>query len=311
MACFQPNIAVAYGSREDGYKLKFIRHSDIDRSLEDIRAVYGNSRVGKLMFLPCGHCVACAQDYARAWQGRIMCEYESRREKGEEKSVFLTLTYINEPSSPDVAVSLLRQFIKDVRNKYGNGIKFFGCTERGSNTRRLHHHLILFGVDFEDKEVCSKRGLFYCYRSKIADKLWSHGFVQIGSLDIKSAGYVSKYCDKKKISGIADGESVIMSRGLGKEYFLKHKKEIFESDYLYFEGNKFKMPRIFIRWALNDADFYLKVSAEDYQIRKELVAASFRYDKCYSVQREEEAVIMQKEMLEYKKASEEVLRDVY
>ena len=305
MACFQPRLAIDYGLRPDGkHHIRFLKSWE---NLADVREGYREH----LMFLPCNKCVACAQDYARAWQGRIMCEYASRQEKKETRNVFLTLTYSIEPRTPEIAVERLRKFVKDCRNKYGNGIKFFGCTERGSNTRRLHHHIILFGVDFDDKEPVAKRGMFYCYQSKEANKLWSYGFVQIGTLDIASAGYVSKYCDKKKISGVDDGESVIMSRGLGKEYFIKHKKEIFESDYLYFEGNKFKMPRIFIRWALNDDDFLMKIAAQDYVERKQIVAQHFRYDKCRSLSSEEESIKESKEILEYKKASEEVLRDVY
>lgn len=306
MACLYPNIAVAYGSRDEGYRLKFIK-SNPDRSLKEIRELHCHD---KLLFLPCGHCINCAADYARAWQGRIMCEFTSRKERGDDKAVFLTLTYNDNYLVEKPLKAHLRKFIKDVRNKYGQNIKFFGCGELGSLTGRAHYHLILFGVDFSDKEIVSKRGLFYCYRSKEADALWHRGFVTVGQLDIASAGYVSKYCDKKKISGLDSGEFVIMSRGLGKEYFIKHKKEIFDSDYLYFEGNKFKMPRIFLRWALNDKDFFIRICAEDYANRKELVAASFRYDNCRSVRLEEYGLQEERDIAEFK-ASKEVLRNVF
>lgn len=307
MACFQPLLAVAYGSRDEGYKLHFV--STYGRTLKEIREIYSHD---KLMFLPCNNCIGCAKDYARAWQCRIMCEYESRREREKEKALccFLTLTYSSEcPRDPSPVH--LREFIKSVRNKFGNGIKFFGCGEKGELHGRSHYHLILFGIDFPDKQIVAKRGQFYCYESKIANELWSRGFVQLGSLDIKSAGYVSKYCDKKKVSHVNSGEFVIMSRGLGKQYFQDHKKEIFDSDYLYFEGNKFKMPRIFLRWALNDEDFYLKVCASDYQDRKEIVASNFRYDKCRSVAREEEGLHEQKSIEEYKYKQEELVRNAF
>lgn len=307
MACFQPLLAVDFGpiGENEKHKIKIIPTNG--RSIQDYRDKYGDM----LMFLPCNKCVGCAQDYARAWQCRIMCEYESRREQGQEKASFITLTYSDEPSSAEFALDRLRHFIKDIRNKYGKGIKFFACTERGSQTNRLHHHAILFGVDFsEDREVISKRGLNLVYVSNSLNQLWPYGFSSIGSLDISSAGYVSKYCDKKKISRMSSDESVIMSRGLGKEYFQKHKSEIFDSDYLYFEGNKFKIPRTFLRWALDD-DFYFKVCAEDYQSRKKLVAQSFRYDANKSFQDEEHALIDTRENLVVKKSHEEVLRDVY
>lgn len=306
MACFQPLLAVDFGVVGESQKHSVKILPTQGKSLQDYRLKYGDS----LMFLPCNKCVGCAQDYARAWQCRIMCEYESRREQGEEKASFITLTYSVEPSTAELSVANLRQFIKDIRNAFGKGIKFFACTERGSLTKRLHHHAILFGVDFsEDREVISKRGLNFVYKSNLLSSIWKHGFSSIGSLDISSAGYVSKYCDKKKISRTDDGESVIMSRGLGKDYFKKHKNEIFESDYLYFDGNRFKIPRTFLRWALDD-DFYYQVMAQDYQDRKRLVAQSFRYDKNKSFRDEEHALLDTKEMLEIKKAHEEVIRDV-
>lgn len=309
MACFQPLLAVDFGviGESQQHKIKILPTNG--RSIEDYRLKYGNM----LMFLPCNKCVGCAQDYARSWQCRIMCEYASRLEKEEDHCCFLTLTY-DERSYLDnssVCVDRLRKFIKDIRNAFGKNIKFFACTERGSITNRLHHHAILFGVDFaSDREVISKRGVNLVYRSKTLESIWTYGFSSIGSLDISSAGYVSKYCDKKKISRTNNDESVIMSRGLGKQYFKDHKSEIFNSDYLYFEGNKFKIPRTFLRWALDD-DFYYRVCAEDYQNRKRIVAQSFRYDKNKSFKDEEHALLDTKSILESNKAHEEVLRDVY
>ena len=306
MPCFKPLLAVDYGlnSETGKHHICFIKIGEYE-SFEDAR----EGHRGNLMFLPCNKCVGCAQDYARSWQGRIMCEYESRKELGDSRACFLTLTYKSNP--PDVPKKEhLREFIKAVRNKFGSGISFFGCGELGSITHRSHYHLILFGVDFDDKEIVTRRGLNNVYKSATAEKLWNRGFVSIGSLDISSAGYVSKYCDKKKISRTDDGEFVIMSRGLGKSYFQNHKKDIFESDYLYFDGNKFKMPRTFLRWALNDNDFFLKVAAQDYSVRKRLVAQSYRYDKCRSVSSELEGLLQQRDIEEFKK-SKEVIRDVY
>lgn len=225
--------------------------------------------------------------------------------------MFLTLTYNIQPPSGELATDILREFIKSVRNKYGNGIKFFGCTELGSLTSRLHHHVIFFGVDFsEDRYPFSKRGLNLVYRSSTLESLWTLGFSSIGSLDVASAGYVSQYCDKKKISGKNSGEKVIMSRGLGKNYFKIHKNEILESDYLYFEGNRFKIPRTFLRWFENE-DFYLQACMEDYKARKRIIAQNHRYNSNKSFSIEERAMIDEKEIKEFKKASQEVIRDVY
>lgn len=300
MACFQPLLAVDFGidPETNKHKIKILPRR-VDFDLKAYRSRYGDS----LMMLPCGHCVACAQDYARTWQGRIMAE-----SLYHDKSCFLTLTYKDErkPNKED-----LRSFIKNLRNKYGSGIKFFACGECGSETHRFHNHAIIFGVDFsEDRVPISKRGLNVVYRSSILESLWTFGFSSIGSLDLASAGYVSKYCDKKKISRTDEGEFVIMSRGLGRQYFLDHSEEIFNSDYLYFNGNKFKIPRYFVTLAAK-CSFLVQVDADEYRSRKRNVATSFRYDSCRSVRYEEEGM-KQSEMVQLaKKSNKDGVRDVY
>lgn len=300
MSCFNPLLAVDNGINPDTGKhsIKILNMSKY-LNLENARSVFGKS----LMMLPCGKCVACAQDYARTWQARIMCEAQYHAKK-----CFITLTYRDDvkPNKDD-----LRAFLKAVRNKYGEGIKFFACGELGSHTKRFHLHAILFGVDFmDDAQIVSKRGLNLVYNSPTLDLLWKHGFASLGTLDISSAGYVSKYCDKKKITRQDDGEFVIMSRGLGRKYFEDHREEIFNSDYLYFDGNKFKIPRYFLKLALNDEQFYLKCLAWDYQDRKRLVAQSFRYDKSRSVSHEEEGMQAANDVAVAKYEHEEAVRDV-
>ena len=282
MACFNPLLAVDNGvDPETGkHRIKILpKRSDLN--LEKVRERYGNN----LMMLPCGHCVACAQDYARTWQARIMCEALYH-----EKKCFLTLTYKDAPENP--SKEDLREFIKKLRNKFGKGLKFFAAGEKGSVTRRSHYHMILFGEDFAfDRQVMTKRGLNLVYGSSTLDSLWKHGFTSIGCLDVASAGYVSKYCDKKKISSQDDGEFVMMSRGLGRQFFEDNGYNLFDSDFVYFDGNKFKIPRYFLKLANEHPDFYTRLLAMDYADRKRAVANAFRYDKNRSVNVEEEGMI--------------------
>lgn len=298
MACLNPKYAVDLGVQENGkHKIKFIKKTEFDE-LQHLRGFYR----GMLMMLPCGHCVQCAQDYARTWQLRIMCEALYH-----ERKCFITLTYrdVVRPNKDDA-----RAFIKSLRNMYGNGIKFFLCGELGSHTKRFHLHAILFGVDFrEDRQISGKRGLNLVYSSKTLDKLWNKGFTSIGELDVASAGYVSKYCDKKKISRQDDGEFIIMSRGLGRKYFEEHREEIFNSDYLYFEGNKFKIPRYFLKLADQDG-FYMQFLADDLRDRKRKVAQSFRYDAQRSVNFEEQGIIQQNDIALANYKEKESYRDV-
>lgn len=300
MACVDPLLAVDNGLDENGkHRIQFVGFKHPEWDLKRFREFYGSN----LMMLPCGHCVACAQDYARTWQARIMCEAQYHK-----KSCFLTLTYAKNPPK-DPSKEHLRSFIKNIRNKYGKGIRFFGCGEKGELNERSHYHLILFGVDFKHDEPMAKNSGFITYRSYELDKLWTKGFASVGSLTIESAGYVSKYCDKKKITGLNNGEFLIMSRGLGKKYFQDHYTEIFNSDFLYFNGNKFRIPRYFLRLALNQDDFYLRCLADDYSDRKRLVAQSFRYNNNRSTT-EDLSVVNLKTIKESNKKNLEAIRNV-
>lgn len=305
MACFQPLLAVDNGidSETGKHRINFLNMSRYG-SLERVRDIFGD----KLMMLPCGHCVACAQDYARMWQARIVAESQYY-----EKKCFVTLTYREEraPNKED-----FRSFIDRLQKRFGEDgkrlkdLKFFACGELGEHTKRFHMHAILFGVDFaEDRKVISKRGLNYIYTSKTLDECWRHGYCSFGDVDVASAGYVSKYCDKKKISSLDSGEFIMMSRGLGKRYFEEHKYELFDSDYIYFAGNKFKLPRYFINLARKD-DFLLMLDADVYCERKQKVAQSFRYDKCRSFVLEDEARLEASRCALDKKLNHEGVRDV-
>lgn len=281
MACYNPLLAVDFGldPETNKHKIKILPRR-YDFNLEKAREKYGDN----LMMLPCGHCVACSQDYARTWQSRIVAEAQYH-----EKKCFVTLTYRSAPEYP--SKKDLREFIKAVRNRFGKGIKFFAAGERGSQTHRSHYHCILFGCDFsDDRKVITKRGLNEVYGSRTLDDLWKKGFTSIGDVSTQSAAYVAQYCTKKKVTGEDEGEFVIMSRGLGKQYFLDHEHSLFDSDFIYFDGNKFKIPRYFLKLC-NNSSFYTKIMSEDYSIRKRKVAQNFRYDSNRSVEVEEQGML--------------------
>lgn len=302
MACFNPILAVDNGlDKETGkHSIKFVGFKHPEWDLAQFRSFYGD----KLMMLPCGRCVACAEDYARTWQARIMCEAEYH-----VKNCFVTLTYKENPPAKPLKRHL-RGFIDRVRKKYGKGIKFFGCGEKGDLNGRSHYHIILFGVDFnEDAEPIQRSYEDYLYRSRSLDFLWTRGFASFGSLSIKSAGYVARYCDKKKLDGVTGESFVIMSRGLGKKYFKDHLKDIFDSDYLYFNGNKFKIPRYFLKLVAGE-DFYYLACAEDYKTRKREIAQGFRYNSNKSLGIEENSMKDLEEINYRKHIQKEAFRDV-
>ena len=112
--------------------------------------------------LPCGQCVGCRLERSRQWAMR--CVHESQL---YEKNCFITLTYNNDfiPPGNTLVVKHFQDFMKRLRKKYGDGIRFFHCGEYGEKTGRPHYHAILFNHDFDDKYYWRTTKLKHkCYR---------------------------------------------------------------------------------------------------------------------------------------------------
>lgn len=207
------------------------------------RALYGDD----LLLLPCGKCIGCCNDYAKMWADRIVLEAGLY-----EKNCFLTLTYKEAPEFPKKAD--VQDFIRRLRYSIDQKIRFFAVGERGSNTKRSHYHIIIFGYDFDDKVPLFKSDANQLYRSPLLEKLWPLGISSIGAVSPQSAAYCARYSMKKKLTGFDDGEFIMMSThpGIGKEYFDKHKNQIFMTDSCFSNlapGKKLSIPRYFRKLA--------------------------------------------------------------
>lgn len=187
--------------------------------------------------LPCGRCVSCLLKRAREWSVRCMHEASLHT-----SNCFLTLTYddYHLPPGGSLRKCDFVNFMKRLRKRCGNGIRFFQCGEYGEKFRRPHHHVLLFGYDFPDKfiHMRSKSGS-YLYRSITLEELWPFGFCSIGELTLESAAYTARYTLKKYAeSHKADDyegmqvEYVTMSRrpGIGKGYYEKYKSDLYNHD---------------------------------------------------------------------------------
>lgn len=173
--------------------------------------------------LPCGQCIGCRLERSRQWAMR--CVHEASLYKD---NCFVTLTYDNDHIPEDGSLNTIdfQLFMKKLRKKYGNGIRFFQCGEYGEKLRRPHHHALLFNFDFPDKELWTMRNDLPVWRSSTLEKLWHYGISEIGSLTFESAAYVARYI-LKKVTGtdavqhyvnedtgvILKPEYVTMSRG--------------------------------------------------------------------------------------------------
>lgn len=201
--------------------------------------------------IPCSICHGCRQEKRDEWATR--CLHEA---KYHESNCFITLTY--DDDNLPYGGSLVRwhfdKFIKDLRNylaKQNVRIRYFGCGEYGSKTKRPHYHILIFGYFPKDAISTPASTAQKLFRSTALESLWPRGFVSVGLVEYGSAMYCAKYCmdrDPKSIAekkGTYDRTSVLtmdlytvdpeftaMSRrpGIGKKWIEDNWKDVFPRD---------------------------------------------------------------------------------
>ncbi len=222
--------------------------------------------------VPCGHCLGCRMEKSKGWALRCMHEASLY-----DDNSFITLTYEDSKCQSQLHIennhSLNKKhfqlFMKRLRKKNTNKIKFYHCGEYGESNHRPHYHAILFNKDFDDKiPLHNKKDL---YTSKSLEEAWTCsmcekpiGFSTVGNVTFDSAAYVSRYIMKKQYGDRAithyvnkeTGEQILpeystMSRGgrtgkgLAYEWFKQHKDEIYHKDFITTEGFKMKPPKYY------------------------------------------------------------------
>lgn len=214
--------------------------------------------------LPCGQCIGCRLNYSRQWAIRIVHEAQMH-----DSNCFITLTFdqanLETRSNPEsLDVSEFQRFMKRVRKKYGNNIRYFHCGEYGDLNNRPHYHAILFGLDFPDKILFSQKNGIKLFISESLQQLWPHGFSTIGDVTFQSAAYCSRYIMKKQtgenaedhymrwdpLTGEGKGvkpEYCTMSRkpGIGYNWLQKYKSDVYPHDYVVINGHKVRPPRYY------------------------------------------------------------------
>lgn len=222
------------------------------------------SETGVKMLIPCGQCTGCRLERSRQWAMRCMHEKQMHR-----ASSFLTLTYDDKhlPEGGSLSMDQYQRFMKRLRHKFGDGIRFCGCGEYGDATHRPHYHILLLSHDFGDRRYykMSNAGL-PLYVSKELDALWSEdgellGHCNIGNVDFDSCAYVARYVMKKVIgkdtfdsslycpeTGIVrEPPFMTMSRrpGLGRSWYEKFGAHAYEWDSVVFKGVEVPPPRFY------------------------------------------------------------------
>lgn len=219
--------------------------------------------------VPCGQCVGCRLKRSREWSVRIMHECAFH-----ERSSFLTMTYRHDelPENHSLHHRHFQLFMKRLRKSLGGKrVKYFVAGEYGEKLKRPHYHAILFGHWFPDstKLLLSESG-HWLYRSDVLDRLWGHGFCQIGTVSHESAQYVAKYCLKKITGsrakdhyGVRVPEYATMSNGIGLEWITQYVDEVYSNDEVIANGHPLKPPRYYDKYLEKiDPDRFEEVKRE-------------------------------------------------
>jgi len=244
-----------------GYRSKFLSERGKRKVVFNPKEALGTEKSFQVT-VPCGQCVGCRLERSRQWA--IRCMHEASL---YEDNCFITLTYSNKylPKDRSLDVSHFQKFMKRLRKRFGEGIRFFHCGEYGSKYGRPHFHAILFNFDFSDKYFWEDRKGFKLYRSPILEELWPFGHSSVGSATFESAAYVARYIMKKVTGDAADEhywtsvdpvtgevfklkpEYTTMSRrpGIGKSWFERFGTDVFPKDEVVVRGKKLRPPKYY------------------------------------------------------------------
>lgn len=164
--------------------------------------------------VPCGQCPTCLKKRASDWTIKLINESKYHKE-----CCFVTLTFSNEillnrlskavdkygakasfPYNITYSKKYFCKFIKRLRAKFPDKkITYYHIGEYGENTHRAHHHVLFFGINFnEDLTPAepSKSGK-PMYFSQTLEDLWACGRTRIQLCNSNNIAYIAGYNTKK------------------------------------------------------------------------------------------------------------------
>lgn len=228
------------------------------------------------MKLPCGKCVGCKLDRARDHAIRAVHEAQMFAREGKG-SIFATLTFddANLPHDRSVSVKFIQRFHYRLRDVIGP-FRFLLSAEYGDRDKRPHYHAIYFGHDFrEDRYPWKRSGQGLLYRSPRFETVWTFGHCLFADFTMDTAGYTARYTVKKPggeegdeqyrrrevdpVTGqvrewFVSPEFLLSSRkpGLGASWFDAFKSDVFPSDFIVINGERFPVPRYYLNRLADD-----------------------------------------------------------
>jgi len=229
--------------------------------------------------LPCGQCIGCRLERSRQWA--IRCVHEASL---YDDNAFVTLTYDDEhlPKDNNLDVTDFQKFIKRLRKRTPNKIRYYHCGEYGEQCAicgcnrndceelgctfiktlgRPHFHACIFNYDFPDKVTHSNRSGIPIYTSETLSNLWPMGHALTGDVTFESAAYVARYVTKKIYGDdhldyyqYKKPEYTTMSNGIGKGWYDLFKSDL-QNDFCVINGKEVKIPKYYDS-ILGDSDHF-------------------------------------------------------
>ena len=276
LPCYHPLKAFVLGEK-DGKRLLKVTSYEVDhleRSREGFACMRSPSigrpgDVTEFIEIPCGKCSGCRIQRSREWANRCMLELEYHK-----SSYFVTLTYddahvpihyYSDPATGEAlpSMSLVKRdfqlFMKRLRKKFGEGIRFFASGEYGSLTFRPHYHAIIFGLELDDL-VPYKRSAqgFQYFNSASLQEVWPNGFAVVAPVTWETCAYTARYVMKKLTGPEAEfyenfnivPEFSLMSRkpGIARQYYEDHP-DLYDHEFINIStekgGRKFRPPKYY------------------------------------------------------------------
>lgn len=183
-----------------------------------------------------------------------------------DENCFITLTYSDEniPWDGSLNKEHFQDFMRRLRYRIKpKKVRYFHCGEYGEQLQRPHYHALIFGHDFDDKELWAERDGIKTWTSKKLEKIWPFGFSTVGQLTWETAAYCSRYALKKRTGKDADDHywrqiatdlevqlqpeytTMSLKPAIGKEWFNAYQDDCYPSDYITSKGKKYRVPRYY------------------------------------------------------------------
>lgn len=265
--CLLPRVAY---QEEEGQKPRFLRGQDYEFYLKTY------SKTSRVLLIPCGKCPNCLKRKSAEWTARLLKEMEHH-----SFAYFITLTYSSLYDDEtgvitDINKRDLQLFLKKYRKTFGVKLKYYITGEYGEASSRPHYHAIFF----QDKEISDLR--FYADNLFISEsfaKCWSHGNCLISKqVNERSIKYTIAYTLKK----LGETKVVLMSKGIGLDYFKQNKESIKEQDGFYVQNGFKQKPPIYFKRKLKESTdlndiMYLKMK-DDAPKESRLLSGSYLQD---------------------------------